>query len=110
MSRNEGGISFWDVRAQAEEVGHLYHCIIHVEMHLPMRKNTQCSWLVRAVARWYDEKGNVCKERGESANWPNVDAKTFAGLELLLLMRLERKIEAETFDAARAAQSQGSFF
>lgn len=110
MARHENGVSFWDTRAQAEELGHLYHCIVHFEMHLPMRKNANHSWLVRAVARWYDEKGSVTKERGEGASWPNVDAVTFSGLELLLLMRLERKIEGEVMDEARVAQAQGSFF
>ena len=110
MSRTEGGVSFWDTRAQAEEVGRLYHCIVHFEMHLPMRSNFDHSWYVRAVARWFDEKGRVVKERGEGAQWPNVDASTFSGLEMLLLARLERKITDEVSDEARAARLQGRLF
>lgn len=103
MSRYENGVSFWDVRHQAEAVGFLHHCIIHYEMHLPMRANQKATWQVRCVARWYDEKGSMTKERGEGAPWPCNDAKTFAGLEFLLLSRLERKIEDELRDAELTA-------
>jgi len=110
MSTYETGVSFWDVRHQAEAVGHLHHCIIHFEMHLPMRAVDAYSWHVRAVARWYGARGETVKERGEGSTWPNVDAKTFAGLEFLLLARLERKIEDEERDAARQALLQGGLF
>jgi hypothetical protein len=110
MSRYESGVSFWDVRELAEQIGRLHHCIVHFEMHLPMRRALNHSWQVRAVARWYDERGNACKERGEGAVWPNGDATTFSGLELLLLARLERKIEDEVRDQARLAASQGRLF
>lgn len=110
MSRHEGNVSFWDVRAQAEEVGRLYQCIVHLEMHIPVRTDQSHSWYVRAVARWYDERGRVTRERGEGAHWPNVDAATFSGLEFLLVTRLERKITDEVSDEARRAQTQGRLF
>jgi hypothetical protein len=52
----------------------------------------------------------VTKERGEGSPWPVVDAKTFAGLELLLLHRLERKITDEISDEARTSVLQGRLF
>lgn len=110
MSKSEGGVSFWDVREAAHALGALYHCIVHFEMHLPMRRNLNVCWHVRAIARWYDEKGVVMRERGEGGIWPCNDAKTFSGLEFLLLHRLERKIEAEILDAERAAVRQGLMF
>lgn len=110
MSSNERGISFWDVRANAEAVGYLHHCIIHYEMHLPMRSQDRFSWHVRCVARWYDEKGKCCRERAEGTTWPCIEAKTFAALEFLLLHRLERKIEDEERDEANAALAQGRLF
>jgi hypothetical protein len=110
MSSHEGGVSFWDVRHQAEMVGHLYNCIVHFEMHLPMRANQNHSWQVRAVARWFDARGRTIKERGEGAAWPNGDAKTFSGLEFLLLARLERKIADEVRDEARLQTSPGRLF
>lgn len=110
MSSHEGGVSFFDTRDAAEAVGFMHHCIIHFEQHLPMRSNRGISWHVRVVARWYDEKGRVTKERGEGGVWPNGDAKTFTGLEYLLLNRLERKIEDEERDEARQAEAQGRLF
>jgi len=107
MSRYENGVSFYDVREQAHAIGAMHHCIVHFEMHLPMRHNSEVIWHVRAVARWYDERGKVMKERGEGSVWPHVDAKTFAGLEYLILSRLERKIEDEERDEAANALSQG---
>ncbi len=110
MSRYENGVSFWDVREMAHALGALHHCIVHFEQHLPMRNNGEVLWHVRAVARWYDEKGRVMKERGEGSVWPHADASTFAGLEFLVLHRLERKIEDEERDEARAALLQGRLF
>lgn len=110
MSRYENGVSFWDVREASEALGRLYHCIVSFEMHLPMRSNTGVCWHVRCVARWYDEKGKACKERGEGGQWPCNGAKTFSGLEYQLLMLLERKIEGEIHDEARAALAQGAMF
>lgn len=110
MGRFEGGVSFRDVREHAHALGELQHCIIHFEQHLPMRKNVLVTWHVRAVARWYDERGNVRRERGEGGQWPCNECATYAGLQLMLLHRLERKIEAEVIDEARAAVQQGRLF
>lgn len=110
MSSYEGGVSFWDVRQQAEALGHLYQCIISFEMHLPMRHVDAYIWHVRAVARWYGDKAVIVKERGEGGTWPCVDAKTFAGLELLLLARLERKLQDEVRDEARQEVFFGGAF
>lgn len=110
MSRYEPGVSFYDVREAAHAVGALHGCIVHFEMHLPMRQSREVFWHVRAVARWYDERGKMTKERGEGSVWPHVDASTFAGLEYLILHRLERKLEDEERDDAIAAQAQGRLF
>jgi len=110
MSRTGDGISFWDVREQADALGHLFHCIVHFELHLPMRRNTAVAWQVRCVARWYDVQGRVMRERGEGADWPNIDSKTFAGLEFLLIRRLERKLTDELIDEERAAADQQRLF
>jgi hypothetical protein len=37
----------------------------------------------------------MTKERGEGSVWPHSDARTFVGLEYLILCRLERKIDEE---------------
>jgi hypothetical protein len=110
MTKTEGGVSFWDTRIAAEELGRLYHCLVHFELHLPMRRSLDHSWQVRAIARWYDERGKVSRERGEGSPWPTTEAKTFAGLELLLLHRLERKITDEIADEARSSVLQGRLF
>lgn len=106
MSSREAGVSFFDVRDWANQTAFAHHCFIHFEMHVPQAKNAHIAWHVRCVARWLDAKGKVVKERGESGQWPTNDAKTFAGLELLLLSRLERKLEQEEMDAQRAALAQ----
>jgi len=110
MSRNEHGISFWDVREYADAVGYCFHCIVHYELHLPPRSSLGVAWQVRCVARWYDARGGVTRERGEGAPWPSSEAKTFAGLEFLLLARLERKIEEEEMEAQLAAAKQQRLF
>jgi len=101
MSRYENGVSFWDTRYLAEELARSNGCFISFQLDLPMRRVDWIAWQVRVVARWYDEKGKQELELGESAPWPNPDAKTFAGLELLLLVRLERKIADHVYDVAR---------
>jgi len=72
-------------------------------MHLPIKNTQGIAWLVRCVARWYDERGMCKKERGEGGAWPCSEAATFTGLELNLLNRLDRKLTEEKVDAEQVS-------
>jgi hypothetical protein len=110
MSIHVGGLSFYDLREQAEHVQKAHNCRIHVEMHLPVRAQFNFAWHVRVVARWFTSTGERVKERGEGGQWPHIDAKTLAGLIMLLLVRLETAIEEEERSEVATAKAQGRLF
>lgn len=106
MARNTAGISYFDLLEWVRSLERTWNCHIHYELHPPARPGAGIAWTVRVSARWFKEGGVCIKERGEWASWPNSEAATMVGLELLLLNRLDRKLEDEAQREVRAQHGQ----
>lgn len=103
MSRDYGqGVGFSDVAVQMRYLARRYNFSVSFDVRVPWRASGRVCLMVRAIALRESIQGSPRAEVGASVEWPNVDAKTFAGALFNCLHQLELKLEERESALARA--------
>jgi hypothetical protein len=101
MSRNENGITFWDVAYAARDIGKAHAVHIRFSLDLPIGQNVSKAFNVRCAAWKSSKKGDWYDSRGVSLPWPYSECRTFSGLLYRLVYDLD---QALTDDEAKQAK------
>lgn len=103
MSRNENGVTYWDVSVAADHVGRAHGCHVRFTLDIPSGPMSGKAFNVRCAAWKLQKNGSWIDGRGVSLPWPYSECRTFSGLLLRLVHDLD---QALTDDEARAATRQ----
>jgi hypothetical protein len=100
--QSDAGVSWRDVSVTLRALSKTYGLSITLRLSVPFRKDVGVLWDVRAVAEGVEVGSGRRIEVGAHMPWPCAQAKTFAGLCLLALWDLDRKLSEWRDERGRA--------
>lgn len=102
-------VSWHDVWNWVADLEKTWHCYVEFKQWRVRKEGFYGSWDIQITARWLGVGGAVVRTEGLSASFPQNGQKTLAGVQLGLVLELDRKLEELAREKKDGASVQERF-